>query len=95
MAPSGPTLRVVFPGLLGGKVSRWLVHQGKEVSLNQPIAECDCDTDGGFPETLVVVSPGDGTLIKHLVPQGGVVPKRKLLPKDEVDEIDGESVSIT
>jgi hypothetical protein len=93
MAPSGPMLRVAFPGLLGGKVARWLVPQGKQVSLNQPIAECDCDTDGGFPETLVVLSPGDGTLVKHLVAPGGSVPKRPIQPADQSDDgkIDGGS----
>lgn len=56
-------------GLTEGEVARWLVAEGDQIDEDQPLVEIQTDK-----ATVEIPSPYAGTVLKILVPDGGVVP---------------------
>src|SRR5579864_8155440 len=55
--------------VIEGEIVKWLVKEGEHVALDQPLVEVMTDK-----VTVEVPSPYEGMLLKHVAPEGAVVP---------------------
>src|SRR5579872_1780851 len=55
--------------VIEGEIVKWLVKEGEHVALDQPLVEVMTDK-----VTVEVPSPYEGILLKHVAPEGAVVP---------------------
>lgn len=88
--PTKVLLPKLGEGVIEGTVSRWLKHEGDQVTENEPLLEVSTDkVDTEIP------APASGVVLKILVPEGTTVPVGALLawigqPGEAVPE-DGEA----
>jgi len=79
-------------GLTEGEVARWLVAEGQEVREDDPLVEVQTDKT-----TVEIPSPYEGTVLRIVVPEGGIAPVGAVLvvigePGEQLPSAEGSGV---